>query len=271
VAVWFLPEHQRLNKRLSLCAIIPVYNHPLYLDRVVEQLRSIGLPVLLIDDGSDQTCGTLMDDLVMQANTLSGPAVYLDRHASNRGKGAAIKTGLSTALKKGYSHALQVDADGQHALEDVPLFVAAMSAHPTALIAGYPRYDDSIPRHRYYGRYASHIWVWINTLSTTIIDSMCGFRIYPLAASIELFRQAKIGNRMDFDGDFIVRWFWSNQPLQQIETRVIYPDNGISHFDFLKDNLRITWMHTRLFFGMLRRLPRLFISRSIAKRDHDAG
>ena len=255
VAGLFLLEHQKLVSSLRLCAIIPVYNHPTYLKVVVEELRAFGLPVMLIDDGSEKACARLIDDLVVEASKRSGPPLYLERHLSNQGKGAAIKTGLSAALKAGFSHGLQIDADGQHAMDDVPRFIKTMERHPAALIAGYPRYDHSIPRHRYYGRYASHVWVWINTLSMTIIDSMCGFRIYPLADSLALLKTTRIGTRMDFDGEFIVRWFWTNRPLQQLETRVIYPNNGISHFKLFEDNLRITWMHTKLFFGMLWRLP----------------
>lgn len=256
-----------MNRQLKLCAIVPVYNHPRYLATVIEQLSSLALPIMLVDDGSDEACGKLIDDLVRESTTISGPPIYLERHPLNRGKGAAIKTGFHAALKAGYSHGLQIDADGQHAVSDVPLFKKAMEQQPTALIAGYPSYDDSIPRHRYYGRYASHIWVWINSLSMTIIDSMCGFRIYPLAESVALLNREKMGERMDFDGEFIVRWLWSGRPLKQLETRVTYPENGISHFNLFDDNRRITWMHTRLFFGMLRRLPRLLARKWCQGRD----
>jgi glycosyltransferase involved in cell wall biosynthesis len=237
---------------LSLCAVIPVFNHSEWLSTIIDQFKRNDIAVIIVDDGSDASCRILIDALVEKNR-----CIRLERHEINQGKGAAIKTALRVALEQGFTHALQVDADGQHALDDISKFVTAMEKNPKSLIAGYPCYDDSIPRHRYYGRYASHIWVWINTLSCSIIDSMCGFRIYPLAQSVELISREKMGNRMDFDGEFIVRWFWTGQPIEQISTRVIYPPDGVSHFRLFSDNRLIAWMHTRLFFGMLLRLPRL--------------
>jgi len=243
-----------MSDHIKLCVVLPVYNHPHCLVKIVSEFAEKNLPIILVDDGSDNACQYLIDRLADEFQS-----VCLERHPTNRGKGAAIKTGLCLALQQGYTHALQIDADGQHTLDDVPKFVQAMERQPMALIAGYPDYDDSVPRHRYYGRYASHIWVWVNTLSTAIVDSMCGFRIYPLDASVDLIVREKLGDRMDFDGEFIVRWFWYGKPLSQMSTRVTYPKNGTSHFQLFSDNWLIACMHTRLFFGMLRRLPILLM------------
>ena len=247
---------------LAACAIIPVYNHSAYLRTVVEQLLGVGLPVILIDDGSTKDCHRLMQVLANEFEK-----VQLTSHPVNAGKGAAIKTGLRLAGEYGFAHALQVDADGQHNLDDIPRFLDAMHREPTALIAGYPEYDQSVPKHRYYGRYATHIWVWINTLSTAIVDSMCGFRVYPVKASIALLDNSRIGDRMDFDGEFIVRWFWRGWPLTQLRTRVIYPEQGTSHFRLVADNVLISRMHARLFFGMLIRLPVLLYRKYAGRRQ----
>jgi hypothetical protein len=108
-----------------------------------------------------------------------------------------------------------------------------------------------------YGRYLTHVWVWINTLSLDITDSMCGFRVYPVARSNQLIAAEPMGDRMDFDTEFMVRWHWHHWGIKQISTRVIYPEQGVSHFRVWRDNKLISWMHTRLFFGMLWRLPRI--------------
>ena len=134
--------------------------------------------------------------------------------------------------------------------------VAAVEA-PAAVIAGCPVYDASVPRGRLYGRYATHIWVWINTLSFDIRDSMCGFRVYPLASLLPLLDSVNIGRRMDFDSDVIVRLHWRGVPVLNQPTRVTYPQDGVSHFDLWNDNVRIFAMHARLFFGMLCRAPLL--------------
>ena len=242
------------------CAVIPVYNHAKFVGSVVESLRATGLPVYLVDDGSNAAEQRLLDDLAG-----GDKAITLIRHSSNRGKGAAVATGLHCCAKDGFSHALQMDADGQHDTTDVPRFLALASAHGTALIAGYPAYDATVPKVRFYGRYLTHVWVWINTLSTIVTDSMCGFRVYPVAASLQLLDELGHSTHMDFDGEFIVRWYWRGWALKQLETRVIYPANGVSHFRLLQDNLRISAMHARLFFGMLVRLPRLLKQRAAAR------
>lgn len=210
----------------------------------------------MVDDGSDTECCNILKQLEKDNSN-----VKVQTHLVNIGKGAAIKTGLNEAQKTGFTHALQIDADAQHDLNDIPRFIELMNEHPDALIAGYPLYDETIPRYRYFGRYATHIWVWINTLSMSIKDSMCGFRIYPVPQSWQLINGEKPGNRMEYDIEFIVRWYWTGQPLIQIPTKVIYPEHGISHFRLVYDNYLIFWMHTRLFFGMLLRLPRLLKNR----------
>ena len=132
-----------------------------------------------------------------------------------------------------------------------------MNKQPNALVSGFPSFDKTVPKLRYYSRYATHLWVWINTLSKDIKDSMCGFRIYPVDQSCLLLSTQKMGNRMEFDSEFIVRWHWTGKPIVKIQTTVIYPEDGISHFNLFRDNLLIAWMHARFFFGMLKRLPKL--------------
>ena len=112
-----------------------------------------------------------------------------------------------------------------------------------------------MPLVRYYFRYLTHVWVWINTLSFELRDTMCGFRVYPLAPITEMLSSEPCGERMDFDIEVMVRWVWRNWQVQNLPTRVHYPLDGISHFQGWRDNLLISWMHTRLFFGMLTRLP----------------
>jgi predicted LPLAT superfamily acyltransferase len=153
---------------------------------------------------------------------------------------------------------VQVDADGQHAIEDIPKLLALAERHPDALISGQPIYDDSIPRSRLYGRWITHVWVWIETLSLQLKDSMCGFRVYPVSPTLRLAARETLGKRMDFDTEVMVRLYWQGNTSVFLPTRVTYPQDGLSHFDALKDNVRISLMHTRLFFGMLPACPACF-------------
>ncbi|MEH6493819.1 glycosyltransferase family 2 protein [Halopseudomonas sp.] len=235
-------------KTPAVCALIPVYNHPATIAAVCAQLQQLGLPVLLVDDGCDAECASVLDQLQVAGH-------HLLRLPHNQGKGAAVRAGLAHAERLGYSHALQVDADGQHAVADLPGFLAAMQAQPQALVIGYPHYDESVSRLRFYGRYATHIWVWINTLSLAIRDSMCGARIYPLAAVNRLLATQPCGNRMAFDTEVLVRWHWRGGAVINLPVHVHYPEGGVSHFNLWRDNLQISAMHARLFFGMLRRAP----------------
>ncbi|MDP1825811.1 MAG: glycosyltransferase family 2 protein [Archangium sp.] len=228
--------------------IIPVYNHEHAIGAVVAQVRKHGLPVLLVDDGSKPSCATVLDGLVKE------PDVRLFRRPQNGGKGAAVISGLEEAHRLGFTHAVQIDADGQHDLVDLPRFLEQATANPDALITGQPMYDASVPKGRLYGRYLTHVWVWINTLSLAIKDSMCGFRVYPLPRTLAAIVPS-IGKRMDFDPEIAVRLVWAGTKVINLPTHVTYPTDGVSHFDVLWDNVRISGMHTRLFFGMLLRLP----------------
>lgn len=235
------------------CVLIPVYNHERAVGEVVRKVLEHGVPCILVDDGSSPECAQVLD-LIAESEPLR---VTLLRHDVNQGKGRAILTGIFHAAKNKYSHVLQVDADGQHTIEDIPRFLEQAVAAPAALIVGYPIYDDSVPRLRYYGRYLTHVWVWINTLSMHIKDSMCGFRVYPVMPTFSLLQRHALGARMTFDTEVLVRMFWQGAQVVNLPTRVGYPSDGISHFRILADNVQISCMHAKLFFGMLRRLPKL--------------
>ncbi|MCL1124599.1 glycosyltransferase family 2 protein [Shewanella surugensis] len=235
---------------MQLAFVIPNYNHTAAISETLANLAGFGLDCYLIDDGSDDETRFLLQQLANQYEW-----IHLRLHPYNRGKGAAVMTGLRAAYQDGFSHVLQIDADGQHDLTDIPHFIEAATRFPAALISGQPQYDDSIPKGRLYGRYLTHFWVWVETLSFDIKDAMCGFRIYPLQSTEALLSQQALGERMDFDIEVLVKLHWQGVDIKHIPTRVIYPEDGSSHFQGVKDNLRISALHIRLFFGMLKRLP----------------
>lgn len=235
------------------CVLIPVYNHEHAVGAVVDAVLAHGLPCILVDDGSSAACAQVLDALQAAAPT----QIALVRHAGNRGKGAAVLSGFRQAAQMAYTHLLQIDADGQHSVADIPQFMAQAERRPQAVIAGYPIYDESVPALRLYARYLTHVWVWINTLSFAIRDSMCGFRAYPVAPVMSLIARQHIGQRMNFDTDIVVRLYWDGLDIVNLATRVGYPADGVSHFRVWRDNVLITLMHTCLFFGMLWRAPRL--------------
>jgi glycosyltransferase involved in cell wall biosynthesis len=234
------------------CAIIPVFDHEHAVARVVAAVRAAGLPCLLVDDGSGPACARELDRLAANLQY-----TRLLRLPVNGGKGAAMLAGFTAAWQLGYSHALQIDADGQHALRDISTFIEEARRHPQALICGQPVFDRSIPKARHYGRYLTHSLVWLNTLSFSIPDSLCGFRVYPLPPVVSLMAEEYIGRRMDFDVEIIVRLYWRGVPMRWLPTAVTYPLDGVSHFRMLRDNARMVALQMRLFGGMLQRLPQL--------------
>ncbi|MEC4747114.1 glycosyltransferase family 2 protein [Methylomicrobium sp. Wu6] len=240
---------------MKTCIIIPVYNHEQALPSVVAAIKPFGLQVFLIDDGSSKVCHEALEEFARrEADWLT-----LIVRAENGGKGAAVLDGFRAAIAQGFTHALQIDADGQHRIDDIPRFLDASRQHPEALIAGFPVFGKEAPLSRQYGRQFTNLWVWINTLSFAIGDAMCGFRLYPLVAVERLCAYVRISRRMDFDIDIIVRLYWRGVRVINLPTRVSYPLVGISHFRLWQDNLMISKIHARLFFGMLARLPRLIL------------
>ncbi|NUB05966.1 glycosyltransferase family 2 protein [Azospirillum sp. Vi22] len=241
---------------IRACAIIPSHNHHTALGGIVAALRGHGLEVILIDDGSGEPACTAIAALHAPAD-----GVEALRLEVNRGKGGAVMAGLRRAHERGFTHAVQVDADGQHDLAAVADLLSSAAAHPDALVSGRPVYDHSVPRSRLIARWATHVWIWVETLSLRVKDSMCGFRVYPLAPTMAVLDSERIGTRMDFDPEIVVRLFWRGVPLIHIPVRVVYPEGNTSNFNLLRDNVLLTRMHTRLVLTMLLRLPSVLRNR----------
>jgi len=246
---------------MTTCIVIPFYNHAGAIAHVVDALRPLGLPCRIVDDGSDAQA----QQVLVQISS-SESWVTVQHLPQNGGKGSAVMAGCEAALAEGFTHALQIDADGQHDVADAARLLDHSRHNPAAMVSGEAVFDSSAPRSRRYGRYLTHAWVWINTLSFEIKDSMCGLRVYPLAATCAIWRKHRIDRRMAFDTEIMVRLSWSGVRIIAVPTRVTYPRDGVSHFRMLDDNVHISWMHTRLFFGMLRRAPMLLFRR-VAQRS----
>lgn len=241
---------------MTPCALIPVYNHYATLQKLVDSLRAQSLPVILVDDGSNATTAETIDALAAADAQVSAL-----RHAENRGKGAAFLTGLEAAADAGYTHVLQIDADGQHDPDQAGLLLEVASANELALVSGTPAYDASVPAVRYYGRWITHLLVWLETWSRELKDSMCGYRVYPVPATLATFTTQPVGRRMDFDTEIMVRLFLSGTPVRFVPVTVRYPSDGLSNFRMLRDNLRMTWLHLRLLAGLPLRLMRRALMR----------
>ncbi len=232
---------------------IPVYRHGRPLEGVVRSLLPYGLPIILVDDGNEGTDR----ELVQAAGGLS-ELVSVLRHPRNEGKGRSVNDAARMAYGMGLTHLFQLDADGQHDCSACAEFLAAAERNPDAIICGYPVYDATAPALRKNGREFSNGWARVVTLRRDIRDSLCGFRIYPLAPYVGLLDgHAWLSARMGYDVDILVHLLWKGLPLVNMGVRVTYPQDGISNFRMFRDNVGISLTYTRLCVGMLVRLPLL--------------
>jgi glycosyltransferase involved in cell wall biosynthesis len=249
--------------------LIPVYNHGKTVLPIVRELAKTDLPVILVDDGSEEETKQYL-----AGTAESFPRTVLVSLPKNRGKGGAVSSGIDKAHDLGLTHVLQIDADGQHDISRAVFFLEQSFAHPEAAICSCPEYDDSVPLSRKKGRKIANIWARIVTLSGDIADALCGFRVYPVEPLRGLIHHHHIDQRMGFDVEVLVRLYWEKVPLLFYPVHVIYPQDGISHFHLVRDNIRITWVFVRLFFGMILRFPLLLHYRRLRRRSehpHEQG
>ncbi len=229
---------------MRICAIVPTYENAETIGSVVFGLlghAQAGLEsIFVVDDGSAAAARAVCEEVARQAK------VELVRRRRNGGKGAAVKTGLAAARAAGFSHAFQIDADGQHDLDAIPDFLAVARRERQAAVFGYPVYDASVSALRRSARGLTRFWVDRETGTGTIRDAMVGFRIYPIEPTLAL---AARGNRMDFDVEIAVLLAWAGVPIvnRPVAVRYLRPEEGgRSHFQPLRDNLRLAWLHSRL-------------------------
>ena len=243
--------------------VIPSYDTgPLVYD-TVRAARAAWSPVWVVVDGSrDGTAEGL------RAMAAGDPGLRVEALARNSGKGAAVLHALEAARAQGFTHALTMDADGQHPAELIPAFMAASAAQPAAMILGRPVFDASAPLLRVRGRRISNAWTNLETLGAGIADSLYGFRVYPIAPLVEIMRAGAWMRRFDFDTEAVVRLAWRGVRPINIDAPVRYlrPDEGgVSHFRYGRDNALLTGMHLRLLLGFALRLP-LLVGRRLARR-----
>ena len=238
-----------------VAALIPTYQNPRTIAGVVDAVRAHLPDVLVVDDGSGPegraACAALADRATVH------------HRAQNGGKGAAVRTGFELLRAAGFTHALQVDGDGQHDLSAVPAFLAAGREDSAALVVGYPEYDGTVPRSRLSARKITNFWVDLEVGKGVIRDAMIGLRLYPIGASLA---SGARGNRMEFDVEIAVRMARAGVPIRNLPVRVRYltvEEGGVSHFRPFWDNVRMSWFHSRIctaasFHWVLRQLTRPF-------------
>ncbi len=233
--------------------LIPSYNPGRKVLATVRAARAQWTPVWVVVDGS--TDGSA-DWLAEEAARDPGLRVLV--LPENQGKGSAVLHGITVAAQQGFTHALTMDSDGQHPETLIPDFMAASQAEPGAMVLGKPVFGPEAPALRVNGRKVSNAWANLETLGMGIGDSLYGFRVYPIAPLMRVMQGTRFMRRFDFDPEAVVRLCWAGVRPVNIDAPVRYfspEEGGVSHFKYLRDNVLLTWMHTRLFIGFVLRLP----------------
>ena len=252
------------NPSSTHLVLIPSYNPGAQVLITVRQARAQWNPVWVVVDGS--TDGS---EAQLQALAAEDAGLRVIVLAHNQGKGAAVLEGISHAAKAGFTHALAMDSDGQHPADSIPRFMTASQQSPGDMVLGKPVFGAEAPALRVNGRKVSNAWANLETLWMGIGDSLYGFRVYPIAPLMRIMRSTRFMRRFDFDPEAVVRLCWSGIRPINIDAPVRYlsaEEGGVSHFNYLRDNALLTWMHTRLFLGFLLRLPQL-----VWRRLHPTG
>jgi glycosyltransferase involved in cell wall biosynthesis len=242
--------------------LIPSFNPGPRVSETVRAARAQWDPVWVVVDGSTDGSAALLT-----AFARDDPGLHVLVRERNGGKGAAILDGLRAAHEAGYTHVLTMDSDGQHPADCIPRFMSASAQAPEAMILGVPVFDSSAPRLRVRGRRVGNWWTNLETLWSGIADTLFGFRVYPVAPLLAVMQRTRWMRRFDFDAEAVVRLSWRGVPVHNLPAPCRYfspAEGGVSHFNYWRDNLLLTWMYTRLFLGFLVRLP-LLVARRLAR------
>ena len=248
-----------MNPSTTHIVLIPCYNPGVKVIELMRKVRAEWSPVWVVVDGSTDASTALILALAEQDAGLKVLVQPL-----NGGKGSAVLRGITDALQQGYSHALTMDADGQHPVGLIRKFMARSMAEPDCLILGKPVFDASAPALRVNGRKVSNGWANLETLWAGVGDSLYGFRVYPMRELQAVMLRSRWMRRFDFDPEVAVRLCWAGLKPVNIDAPVQYfgaDEGGVSHFKYGRDNLLLTWMHARLFVEFLFRLPQLVVRR----------
>ena len=224
--------------------LIPSYNTGAKLIETVRAALAVWRPVWVVVDGSTDGSEQPVHDLAATEDHLR-----VIMRSTNGGKGAAVDTGVNAALDAGFTHVLIMDSDGQHPVDHIVGFMAASQSAPDAGVFGRPVFGPEVPLERLHGRKLSVGMARLEILGPGIDDPLFGFRVYPAAPLREALQATRHARGFDFDPEVAVRLFWAGMPVVNRSAPCVYLDKsagGVSHFHYLRDNLKLIWLHTRL-------------------------
>lgn len=238
-----------MSRSATHLVLIPSYNSGSRLLPTVQEALRHWQPVWVVVDGStDESFRPVMDLCA------SEPGLRVMLRESNGGKGAAVLTGAEAALASGFTHVLVMDSDGQHPADHIEPFMQASLAKPEAVVLGVPVFGPEVPLERLHGRKLSVGLVRLETLGGGVDDPLFGFRVYPAAPLVRALRETRNARGFDFDPEVAIRLFWNGVPTLNLPAPCRYlskTEGGVSHFHYIRDNVKMVWLHTRILLQLL--------------------
>ena len=224
----------------KLAIVIPVYNNPKTIKKVVEDALLLNLKVIVIDDGSE----IRVEELVAKNDN-----VLVIRHEKNKGKGEALLTAALTAKEMGFEHMVAIDGDGQHYPSEVKKLLPLIEKN--TIVIGNRKFKEDVPNSSKFGRAFSNFWIFTES-GRWLGDTQSGFRSYPLSILDLNLKQSYY----DFEIEVLIKHLWKKRKIKEVEIEVYYPPKGtrVSHFDKVTDNVRLSKLHSTLVVKNLLRL-----------------
>ena len=248
------------------CVVIPSYNSGPRLEQTVQEVMAVWRPVIVVNDGSTDGSADTVINLVQTETGL-----HVLAQPGNTGKGAAVFAALNYAVDRGFTHAVVFDADGQHDPSDIPRFMETAKENPLALVMGVPEFGDDAPSSHVFGHAFADFFARAETLRASLGDSLFGFRVYPILATIKAMRRNRGGRRFDFDTQAAVRLSWLGVPNINLPAKVQYPPGRIRHFRYVRDNLLLVRTHVWLLLRAVFVWPKILYRRLTGAPPFDAA
>lgn len=226
----------------KICVIIPTYNNATTIRRVIEDVEKYCSSIIVVNDGSTDDTAAILQSIPSPIEVVSYP--------DNRGKGYALVTGFKKAKALGYTHAITIDADGQHFADDIPCFIEGLKHNPEGFIVGCRNLtEENMPRQNTFANRFSNFWFRLQT-GINLPDTQSGYRLYTLSSLKGL---NLITSRYESELELLVYAAWAGVDITSVNVKVYYPpaEERVSHFRPIYDFFRISVLNTVLCLGAL--------------------